>query len=119
MEETNLMGGSFDKSKSARITELEKLVQEYHMKLEAAIATNTNQANSSLPETAASVKLLQSMTDDHSATFNQLSQEKQKLFESKTVSNVVAITRKIWMDLLTFFLKPLQPKICLRSRTRD
>ena len=80
------MGGSFDKSKSARIVELEKLVQEYHTKLEAAIATSTNQANSSSPETAASVKLLQSMTDDHSATFNQLNQEKQKLFESKTVS---------------------------------
>lgn len=91
MEETNLMGGSFDNSKNARIAELEKLVQEYHTKLEATIVTSAKQANSSSPETAASMKLLQSMTDDHSATFNQLSQEKQELFESKTVSIVVAI----------------------------
>ncbi|KAF9204861.1 coiled-coil domain-containing protein mad1 [Podila verticillata] len=88
MEETNLMGGSFDNSKNARIAELEKLVQEYYTKLEAAIATSAKQANSSLPETAVSVKLLQSMTDDHSATFNQLSQEKQELFETKNLLEV-------------------------------
>lgn len=94
MEETNLMGGSFDNSKNARIAELEKLVQEYHTKLEAAIATSANQTNSSnAPEATASVKLLQSMADGHAATFNQLSQEKQKLFESKSTWIVGTFTR--------------------------
>ncbi|KAG0029886.1 coiled-coil domain-containing protein mad1 [Podila clonocystis] len=89
MEETNLMGGSFDNSKNTRIAELEKLVQEYHTKLEAAIAISAKQTNpSSEPETATSVRLLQSMADDHSATFNHLSQEKQKLFETKNLLEV-------------------------------
>ncbi|KAG0085039.1 coiled-coil domain-containing protein mad1 [Podila epicladia] len=89
MEETNLMGGSFDNSKNARIAELEKLVQEYHTKLEATIANSANQTNlSGGPEATASVKLLQSMADDHAATFNQLSQEKQKLFETKNLLEV-------------------------------
>lgn len=113
------MGGSFDSSKNARIAELEKLVQEYHTKLEASIATlaNQNSPSNSL-EATASVKLLQSMADDHTATFNQLSHEKRKLFESKSTWTVGANTEGFLLELLTFFL-PQQPRICSRSRTRD
>ncbi|KAF9429648.1 coiled-coil domain-containing protein mad1 [Podila epigama] len=83
-EEATLMGGSFDNSKNIRVAELEKLVEEYHGKLEAAIAqaSHRTEEENSLKESE-NIKLLQTLSDNNALTFDRLSREKQQIFEAK------------------------------------
>ncbi|KAI7826982.1 spindle assembly checkpoint component Mad1 [Gamsiella multidivaricata] len=84
-EEAQLMGGSYDSQKTARIEQLEKLVQEYHQKLESAISSVSNEMQSEQPsaESVRSFELLRAMQEENAATFSQLNNEKQTLFDVK------------------------------------
>ncbi|KAF9196634.1 coiled-coil domain-containing protein mad1 [Haplosporangium sp. Z 11] len=85
-EEAQLMDGSYDAQKSARIEQLENLVQEYHAKLEAAMASSTKGAMSDkdAKDDTGSRKLLETIQDDHTTTFVRLKLEKRTLFEAKS-----------------------------------
>ncbi|KAG0023799.1 coiled-coil domain-containing protein mad1 [Entomortierella chlamydospora] len=85
VEETQLMGGTYDNQKNIRIQQLENLIQEYHTKLESAMfSSSDNQSiETSSLEATDSLQLLQSIQNDNATTFSQLSSEKQALFEAK------------------------------------
>ncbi|KAG0336013.1 coiled-coil domain-containing protein mad1 [Podila humilis] len=82
-EEANLMT-NYDNAKNTRIAALEQLVQEYQRKLETAIATSAEKTPFHLStEMSEHFNVLQSLVTSESATFVQLSQEKQSIFEAK------------------------------------
>ncbi|KAF9400381.1 coiled-coil domain-containing protein mad1, partial [Mortierella sp. AD011] len=82
VEETQLMGGTYDNQKNIRIQQLENLIQEYHTKLESAMFSSND--NQPIEDSATdSLQLLQSIQNDNAATFSQLSSEKQALLEAK------------------------------------
>ncbi|KAG0215885.1 coiled-coil domain-containing protein mad1 [Mortierella sp. NVP41] len=90
-EEVQLMGGSYENQKNVRIEQLEKLVQEYHAKLES-MATNVQEPSSESTSTQA---LLQSIQAENSTTFSKLYAEKQALLESKLgLHNELELLRK-------------------------
>ncbi|KAG0211307.1 coiled-coil domain-containing protein mad1 [Mortierella sp. GBA30] len=81
-EETKLMGASYDNQKITRIEQLEKLVQEYHEKLEIALASANTQAPSSTDSTG-SIDLIRAIDSENVAVYTQLNNEKDILFEAK------------------------------------
>ncbi|KAF9585671.1 coiled-coil domain-containing protein mad1 [Lunasporangiospora selenospora] len=84
-EEAQLMGGNYDTQKNARIEELEKLVQEYHDKLEQVASSSIHSGSSfgSSMEVSPAAQLLQTIQNDAQSSFKQLNTEKQALFEAK------------------------------------
>ncbi|KAF9109314.1 coiled-coil domain-containing protein mad1 [Mortierella sp. AM989] len=96
-EEASLMGGTYDNQKNIRIQQLENLVQEYHAKLEGAMSSSTaNQLEEhSSIESTNHLQLLQTIQNSNTATFGQLSSEKQELLEAKLrLEQEVDILRK-------------------------
>ncbi|KAF9990796.1 coiled-coil domain-containing protein mad1 [Mortierella antarctica] len=85
-EETKLMGGSYDQQKSIRIEQLEKLVQEYHDRLESAMAaasSNPTPGPSGTTESTSSRELLRAIEAENTSMYSRLNAEKGALFEAK------------------------------------
>ncbi|KAF9575231.1 coiled-coil domain-containing protein mad1 [Mortierella alpina] len=85
-EETKLMGGSYDQQKNIRIEQLEKLVQEYHEKLETAMATASSDltpGQSGTTESTQSMELLRTIEAENASIYSRLNAEKGALFEAK------------------------------------
>ncbi|KAF8940189.1 coiled-coil domain-containing protein mad1 [Dissophora ornata] len=83
MEETHLMGGSYDNQKNLRIEQLEKLVQEYHEKMESTVSSVNSQMDDASTESTGSFQLLQAIQNSNATTFTQLNSERQALFQAK------------------------------------
>lgn len=78
------MGGSYDQQKTFRIEQLEKLVQEYHEKLESAMAAANSNPTLGQPgttEPTSSIDLLRAIENENTSMYSRLSAEKGALFE--------------------------------------
>ncbi|KAG0269498.1 coiled-coil domain-containing protein mad1 [Actinomortierella ambigua] len=83
MEEKTLMGGNYDAQKTARIEQLEALVQEYREKLDAAIASSATTVFQQNSVGTGAQSLLETIQKTTEGVYAQLSTDNKRLTEDK------------------------------------